>query len=152
MSGATALSGVAALIVLQQALFAANPPTYQQALQDAQKRQQPLLVLVGAQWCPGCQTMKQQVMPSLAQRGALKPVTFTTVDYDADTATAQQLMHVGSIPQLIVFSPLPGGKWHREQLIGASTVAEVQSLISRALKVQQTTVTQASSSVGGGGD
>jgi len=146
------MSGVTALIVLQHALFAANPPSYQEALQDAQKRQQPLLVLIGAQWCPGCQTMKQQVMPSLAQRGALKPVTFTTVDYDADTATAQQLMRVGSIPQLIVYSPLPDGKWHREQLIGESTEAEVQSLISRALKAQQTSPTQSSSAAGGGGD
>jgi len=96
--------------------------------------------------------MKQHVIPSLAKRGALKPVTFTTVDYDADAATAQQLMRVGSIPQLIVYSPLPDGKWHREQLIGESTEAEVQSLISRALKAQQTTVTQANSTSGGGGD
>jgi thioredoxin-like negative regulator of GroEL len=147
------MSGVTAFIVLQHALFAANPPSYQEALQDAQKRQQPLLVLIGAQWCPGCVTMKQQVIPSLAKRGALKPVTFTTVDYDADAATAQQLMRVGSIPQLIVYSPLPGGKWHREQLVGESTEAEVQSLISRALKAQQqTSVTQASSAAGGGGD
>jgi thioredoxin-like negative regulator of GroEL len=146
------MSGVTAFIVLQQALFAANPPSYQEALQVAQKRQQPLLVLIGAQWCPGCITMKQQVIPSLAKRGALKPVTFTTVDYDADTATAQQLMRVGSIPQLIVYSPLPDGKWHREQLVGEATEAEVQSLISRALKAQQTSVTQASSTTGGGGD
>jgi thioredoxin-like negative regulator of GroEL len=146
------MSGVTAFIVLQQALFAANPPSYQAALQDAQKRQQPLLVLIGAQWCPGCITMKQQVIPSLARRGALRPVTFTTVDYDADTATAQQLMRIGSIPQLIVYSPLPDGKWHREQLVGEATEAEVQSLIARALKAQQSSVTQASSTTGGGGE
>jgi len=146
------MSGVTAFIVLQHALFAANPPSYQEALQDAQKRQQPLLVLIGARWCPGCITMKQQVIPSLAKRGALKPVTFTTVDYDTDTATAQQLMRVGSIPQLIVYSPLPHGKWHREQLVGEATEAEVQSLISRALKAQQNSVTQAISTTVGGGE
>jgi thiol:disulfide interchange protein len=142
------MSGLTALIVLQHALFAANPATYQEALQDAQQHQRPLLVLVGAQWCPGCQTMKHQVFPSLARRGALKAVTFTTVDYDADSATAQQLMRVGTVPQLIVFSPLPSGKWHREQLVGETNEAEVQSLISRALKVQQPAVTQTSGSVG----
>jgi thiol:disulfide interchange protein len=142
------MSGLTALIILQHALFAANPATYQEALQDAQKHQRPLLVLVGAQWCPGCQTMKHQVFPSLARRGALKAVTFTAVDYDADSATAQQLMRVGTVPQLIVFSPLPGGKWHREQLIGESSEADVQTLISRALKVQQPAVTQTSGSVG----
>jgi len=140
------MSGLTALFVLQNALFAANPTTYQEALQDAQKQQRPLLVLVGAQWCPGCQTMKHQVLPSLARRGALKAVTFTTVDYDEDSATAQQLMRVGTIPQLIVFSPLPGGKWHREQLVGESSETAVQSLISRALKVQHPAVTQTSSS------
>ncbi len=143
------MSGLTAFIVLQHALFAANPPTYQEALQDAQKRQRPLLVLVGAPWCPGCQTMKQQVLPGLARRGALKPVTFTTVDYHADTETAQQLMRVAGIPQLIVFSPLPDGKWHREQLIGEKSETEVQSLISRALKIQQPRVTQTSSTAGG---
>ena len=90
-------------ILLQHAVVAANPTSYHTALQDAQAQKRPLLVLVGAAWCPGCQTMKQTVLPAMARRGALKPVTFTTVDYDADAAIAKQLLRSGSIPQLIVF-------------------------------------------------
>src|SRR5260221_7103269 len=109
------MAGLTAIIVLQQALFAANP-SYQTALQDAQAQQRPLLVLVGANWCPGCQAMKQRVLPGLARRGALKAVSFTTVDADSDAETARLLMRGSSIPQLIVFSRLPDGKWHRDQI------------------------------------
>src|SRR4051794_12296672 len=46
--------GMAAAIALQCAVWGANPVSYNTALQDAQKQQRPLLVLVGASWCPGC--------------------------------------------------------------------------------------------------
>src|SRR4051794_34003424 len=96
--------GMAAAIVVQCALWGANHASYNAALQDAQKQQRPLLVLVGANWCPGCQTMKTRVLPSLARRGALRGVSFATVDTDTEVETAKQLMRGGSIPQLIVFS------------------------------------------------
>lgn len=128
--------GLTAVAAVQFALLAANP-TYQTALQDAQAKQRPLLVLVGAGWCPGCQTMKTRVLPNLAKRGGLRGVSFTIVDYDADTETAQQLMRGGTIPQLIVFSKMPDGQWHRDQITGETSEAEIQSLIERAVKAQQ---------------
>src|SRR5947208_16852565 len=102
--------GLTAAIALQCAVWGANPVSYNAALQDAQKQQRPLLVLVGASWCPGCQTMKTRVIPSLAKRGGLKGVSFATVDTDAEAETAKQLMRGGSIPQLIVFSRMPDGR------------------------------------------
>jgi thioredoxin-like negative regulator of GroEL len=131
-------------ILVQQAILAANPASYHAALQEAQAQKRPLLVLVGATWCPGCQTMKQTVLPAMARRGALKTVTFTTVDYDADAAIAKQLLRTGSIPQLIVFSHSPDGKWHRDELVGEASEAQVQSLIDRAVKVQQASATEPS--------
>jgi thioredoxin-like negative regulator of GroEL len=118
-------------------LFAANPASYQAALQDAQAKQRPLLVLIGANWCPGCQTMKTRVLPSLARRGELQAVSFATVDTDSEVETAKQLMRGGSIPQLIVFSRMADGRWHREQLTGEASESAVQSLIARAIKAQQ---------------
>src|SRR4051812_34171462 len=61
--------------VLQCALLGANPGSYHTALQEAQKQQRPLLVLVGANWCPGCNAMKTRVLPGLARRGALRGVS-----------------------------------------------------------------------------
>ena len=129
--------GLTAAMVLQCALLGANHASYNSALQDAQKQQRPLLVLVGANWCPGCQTMKTRVLPSLARRGALRGVSFATVDTDAESETAKQLMRGGSIPQLIVFSRMADGRWHRDQITGEASEVEVQSLIAKALKAQQ---------------
>jgi thioredoxin-like negative regulator of GroEL len=129
--------GLTALFVFQQALLGADPGSYHAALADAQTERRPLLVLVGAQWCPGCQTMKQRVIPSLARRGALRTVSFATIDTDAEAELAQQLMRGGAIPQLIAFSRTRDGKWHREQITGTTDEAGVQSLIARAVKAQQ---------------
>src|SRR3954467_6621613 len=118
--------GTLALVLVHQVL-AAGPLSYQAALREAQSLQRPLVVLVGADWCPGCRTMKQRVMPALARRGALRPVTFTHVDADADAATAKQLMRGSGIPQLIVLSRTNDGRWHREQITGAASESEVES-------------------------
>jgi thioredoxin-like negative regulator of GroEL len=122
--------------VLQHLVLAASPASYYTALQEAQVEQRPLLVLVGADWCPGCQTLKHQTLPGMARRGALRTVSFAAVDADADADLARQLMRGGSIPQLIIFSQKPDGEWHRDQITGAVADAEIQSLIARAVKVQ----------------
>jgi thioredoxin-like negative regulator of GroEL len=131
------LAALATLLVLQQPILAANPVSYQAALKDAQAQQRPLLVLVGATWCPGCQAMKQTVLPSVERNGGMRDVTFTTVDADSDRDVASQLMRGSSIPQLIVFAKMPGGKWHREQITGETSATEVKSLIARALAAQK---------------
>ena len=82
--------------------------------------------------------MKTRVLPSLARRGGLRGISFATVDTDKEVDTARQLMRGPSIPQLIAFSQTPDGQWHREQLTGEASEAEVQSLIARAIKVQKT--------------
>src|SRR5215203_5532883 len=80
------------LVFIQPPIFAANPTTYQAALKDAQANERPLLVLVGATWCPGCQTMKQTVLPSMRRDGEIQAVSYVTVDADSDRDVASQLM------------------------------------------------------------
>ena len=138
MKPAIIASGLAAVLIIQQAIFAANPISYQAALKDAQVQHRPLLVLVGATWCPGCQTMKQTVMPGLQREGGMREITYTTVDADSDRDVASQLMRGSSIPQLIVFAKQPDGKWHREQITGETNAAQVKSLIARAVAAQKT--------------
>jgi thioredoxin-like negative regulator of GroEL len=127
--------GATVAFALQLSILAGSP-TYQTALKDAQEQQRPLLVLVGAPWCPGCQVMKTRVIPELEKGGGLKEVSFAIVDYDAERDTATQLMRGGTIPQLIVFSKRPDGQWHREQITGETNEAQVKSLIARAVKEQ----------------
>ena len=142
------MSGLASILILHQAILAADPVSYQVALKDAQAQRRPLLVLVGATWCPGCQTMKQTVLPRLERDGGMKAVSYVTVDADADRDVASQLMRGSAIPQLIVFAKAPDGKWHREQITGETGTAEVKSLISRALAAQKPPQTASTGAIG----
>jgi thioredoxin-like negative regulator of GroEL len=145
------MTPAAGLILLATSLVSADSSltksTYQAALQDAEAKNRPLVVLVGADWCPGCRTMKQHVLPALARRGALGGVSVATVDADANQAVAHQLMRGTSIPQLIVFSRTASG-WKREQLTGAANEASVEALISRAIATQAPSQAAADSAIG----
>jgi thioredoxin-like negative regulator of GroEL len=149
MKSGIIISGLASLLLLQQVTQAANPVSYQAALKDAQSQQRPLLVLVGATWCPGCQTMKQTVLPSLQRDGGMREITYTTVDADSDRDVAGQLMRGSAIPQLIVFSKMPDGKWHREQITGETSAAQVKSLIARAIAAQKAPLAKPSEAASG---
>jgi thioredoxin-like negative regulator of GroEL len=111
--------------------------SYTAAAKEAETKQQPLLVLVGADWCPGCQTMKRGVLPALARQGSLSKVSYATIDTDREPQLAGRLMRGGAIPQLVVFSQQPDGTWHREQIVGEASQQEVQSLIARAWQAQE---------------
>lgn len=142
------MTGLSFALVLQSAILAADPQTYETAFKESQTRDQPLVVLVGAKWCPGCQTMKQSVMPALARRGGLKAVSYATVDTDLQPALASQLMRGGTIPQLIIFSKKTDGQWKREQITGSTSESAVQALIARGISAHQ----QTAQTAGGGGN
>jgi thiol:disulfide interchange protein len=125
------------VFVLQCAILSASPSSYFAALDDAQAHNRPLLVLVGADWCPGCQTMKHHVLPQMARTGSLRSVSLAVVDADSEPEVARQLMRGGAIPQLIVYSHKADGSWHREQITGEASDAEVRSLIARAVHAQR---------------
>jgi len=148
MNRAILLAGLSILFTAQTSLLAAEPSGYEKAFQEAQTRKQPLIVLVGATWCPGCQTMKQTVMPQMSRRGDLKNVSYATVDADAEPELAGSLMRGGAIPQLIVFHQ-QGGKWQREQIVGATSEEKVRQLVARAIATQDKPTELAT---GGGGN
>ncbi|MBC7854448.1 MAG: thioredoxin family protein [Pirellulaceae bacterium] len=129
------MSGLALGFMMHTVLLAAGPQTYDEAYKQAQANGQPILVLVGADWCPGCRTMKSAVMPRLAQGGKLKAVNLALVNSDQNAALAAILMRGNSIPQLIVYAKTETG-WHREQITGATSEAAVEQLIKRATDAQ----------------
>jgi thioredoxin-like negative regulator of GroEL len=119
-------------LMLQAALLTSGADSYEVALKAAQENGQPLVVLVGADWCPGCVTMKNATMPAMVRSGALRNVQYANVNYDRDPNLARQLMRGNAIPQLVVFSWTEKG-WHREQITGATSSGVVNGMIQRAI-------------------
>jgi len=125
------MCGPAVALVLQAAMLVSGAQTYEQAYEDTQTSGKPLVVLVGADWCPGCVTMKVGVMPRMQASGSLRQVNYAQIDSDSELAG--QLLRGSSIPQLIIFSQSADGQWHREQLVGATSDQAVAAAIDRAV-------------------
>jgi thioredoxin-like negative regulator of GroEL len=130
------MAGLTLAMLVQSSLFAAGPDGYAAAYRQTQANDQPLLVLVGADWCPGCRTMKYSVLPRLHETGTLREVNLAVVNVDEEDVLAGQLMRGGTIPQLIVYSRTANG-WHREQITGATSEAAVEGLLLRAREARQ---------------
>lgn len=124
--------------VLCVSLFAAvtQPVSYGQAYSAAQTTRKPMLVLVGADWCPACRVMKQSTLPALQRAGHLDDVSYTIVDVDSDRALGSQLMRSSSIPQLILLMPMSNG-WKRYYLHGNQSPDQIVSMIRGGLHEQQ---------------
>jgi thioredoxin-like negative regulator of GroEL len=125
--------GPAVSLVLQASFLVTGAQTYEQAYEETQASGKPLVVLVGADWCPGCVSMKSGVMPRLHSGGYLRNVNYAHVDADSQEQLAGQLMQGSSIPQLVIFSQSDDGRWHRELLVGATSDQAVAAAIDRAV-------------------
>ncbi len=129
------MTGLAATMLLQAALLTTGAQTYEEAFKDHEANGKPLLVLVGADWCPACQTMKNGTIARMERSGALKKVAFSMINTDREDRIARSLMRGGSIPQLILFTKTDKG-WERQQLTGAQSEQTVQTLIGDAIERQ----------------
>jgi thioredoxin-like negative regulator of GroEL len=114
------------------ALLLTGADNYQQAYEQAAEHGKPLLILVGADWCPGCRTMKQQHVPALQRDGGLKRVVYTSVNSDEKPTLSNRLLRGNAIPQLILFTRGDSG-WRRAQLTGVHEPAEIRRFIDREL-------------------
>ncbi len=81
-------------------LAAASPASqdYATAYQQTVETGRPLVVLIGADWCPGCRQMKQAAIPEVERQGGLRKVAYAYVNSDLQPKLAGQLMNGGSIP------------------------------------------------------
>ena len=120
---------------LVQLSLLATPTTqsYDDAYRSAAESGKPLVVLVGAEWCPACQQMKQVVMPQLAKDGELSKVAFAMVNTDAEAGLAGKLMSGGSIPQLMIYRKTADG-WKRQLFVGAQSPSTIAAAIDLAAK------------------
>jgi thioredoxin-like negative regulator of GroEL len=128
--------------------------TYAAAYKQSQEAGQPLLVLVGAEWCPACRQMKQAVMPQATRQGVLDRVAFAQVNTDAEPGIARQLMRGGSIPQLVLYRKTADGWQLTRRFVGAQSVDAIRSAVDSALAEQpkqtETQLTQTASEKQGG--
>ena len=116
------------------------PPGSEEPIPDdaayvqAQEQKKPLVVLVGADWCAACKSMKADTIHSMKNEGAFKEVVFTQVDKDAQPEIAQQVMQGNTLPQIVVFCESEQG-WKRFSLTGMQSERRVKELLRKAAEV-----------------
>ena len=116
-------------VVLQASVTASGEKTYAEAFHQSTKSGRPLVVMLGADWCPACVKLKNRIMPEVAKQGGLKGVELAYVDVDREPRLAKQLVKGGSIPQLVRFEKGPKG-WESKHMIGAQSVGKVTQFVS----------------------
>ena len=106
---------------------------YAKAYRDSISEGKPLLVIVGAPWCPACQTLKEATILPMAQTGELDDVSVALINKDQDPQLAKELTGgEPMIPQIILYTS-EQGKWKRRKLMGYQPKQPVRNLIRRAL-------------------
>ena len=119
-------------VLLQVAAVGAGGHEYASAYNKAIETGKPLVVLVGADWCPGCQQMKNAAIPEVEKHGGLNKVAFAHVNTDNQHELAGKLMRGGSIPQLVMYYKTGGG-WKREQITGATSAGAIQAFLNKGV-------------------
>lgn len=138
------MTSLALAALLQLPLVvAANPESYAEARRQTEETGRPLVVIVGAEWCPACQVMKHTILPQVREHGVLRKVAFATVDLDRENALGQNLIGSGPIPQLIMFRK-NGNGWLRRKLIGGQSVETVERFIEDGVARSEATQVQSS--------
>lgn len=105
--------------------------TYEKAYEKADKENKPLVVLVGADWCAACKTMKSTTIQKMQENGQLDDVVFAQIDRDARPELSQQIMQGDALPQIVVFAKNEDG-WKKVSLTGIQSETRVRELIRRA--------------------
>lgn len=133
------MSGLTLAVVLQTSVLmttAVSTDSYSAARKDSSESGRPMMILVGAQWCPACVDMKNNVMPVVKRRGLLRRVAFAHVDLDRQQKLGRQLTAGGPIPQLIMYRKTNDG-WRRRTLIGGQSVETIASFIRQGVRANE---------------
>jgi len=107
---------------------------YDAAYRKAQEEKKPLVILVGADWCAACKSMKAETIHTMKGAGDFKEVVFTHVDKDSQPEIAQQVMQGNTLPQIVVFCESDQG-WKRFSLTGMQSERRIKELIRKASEV-----------------
>ncbi len=127
------MTSVALVALLQFSALAVGGNTYAEAYREADESGRPMLLLITADWCPGCQVMKNSTLPQLARQGGLEDVSLVILNYDQNTALCRKMMRGNSIPQLVLYYKHESG-WRRRGLVGKQSVATVSAMIKSGVE------------------
>jgi thioredoxin-like negative regulator of GroEL len=102
--------------------------SYAEAYYESEKTGNPLVVILTADWCQPCKTLKNTVLSPMIKNGKLKNVSITYVDIEKEEELSAKLRSNNSIPEIIVFKKR-SGVWSRRHLIGLQTEQAIEKLI-----------------------
>ncbi len=124
------LAAVLSSVTSEQQLQQNYADAYRQSVAEGK----PLMVVVGAPWCPACNVLKETTIRTMAQSGELDDVSLAVINRDEEPQLARQLTKgERMLPQIIVFTKSDSGSWKRRRLMGYQPRQPVRSLIRRAL-------------------
>jgi thioredoxin-like negative regulator of GroEL len=109
--------------------------SYAQAYAQSVAQNKPLMVVVGAPWCPACNVLKDSTLKQMAQTGELDEVSLVVVNRDEQPELARKLTKGEQmIPQIILYThDEDNGNWQRRKLLGFQSKQPIRSLIRRAI-------------------
>lgn len=106
---------------------------YAEAYEHSVSERKPLMVVVGAPWCPACNVLKETTIRSMAQTGELDGVSLAVINRDDDPELAKKLTEGEQmLPQIIVYTQ-DKGSWKRRKLLGFQPKQPIRTLIRKAL-------------------
>ncbi len=106
---------------------------YAEAYAESVNQHKPLMVVVGAPWCPACNVLKDTTIRSMAETGELDEVSLAVINKDDDPELADKLTEGEKmLPQIILYTQ-DNGRWKRRRLLGFQPKQPVRTLIRRAL-------------------
>jgi thioredoxin-like negative regulator of GroEL len=127
------MTGLTLSLVLQTALVATGAQPYSEAYDALIKDGKPMLVVVGADWCPACQTLKNNTLAQMERQGKLREVSYVALNSDHHPQLASKIGTGGMIPQVIMYEK-NGEGFRRRQLTGAQSEGVLQSLVQGAVQ------------------
>jgi len=138
---------------LQLSILAPGADTYAEAYRLTAKTGRPMVVMVGAEWCPACKAMETNVIPQVRRRGVLGRVAFAIVDLDRQRNLGRTLTRGGPIPQLLMFRRSRDG-WRLSRLVGGQSAPQVEAFIAGLKRhaSQQQTASEANAQAPNQGD
>ncbi len=91
--------------------YTAPPATFEAACKQSIAESRPLLVLLSAPWCPGCQWVQQNCMSVMQGKGVV-----IVVDVDQRPDLYAKYGRQGPIPRLLV-CPQKNGRWEEPTVL-----------------------------------
>jgi thiol-disulfide isomerase/thioredoxin len=130
------MTPLALKLLLPVMLLGVNSEDYSQARKTTTESGRPMVVMVGAQWCPACVQMKDNSLPQVRERGLLRKVVFAMVDFDREKALASELTNGGPIPQLLMYRKTQDG-WRLRRLVGGQDPTTIENFINEGIELDQ---------------